>query len=66
MMEAWWHSLKSLVSGLVRSRTLQTIKTEISAKITCYNLLWTIRRSYGFEPNLKLQNFYSVMTSESN
>jgi hypothetical protein len=47
-MEAWWHSLKSLVGDLVRSRTIQTIKTEIWAKITCYNLIWTIRRSYGF------------------
>jgi hypothetical protein len=28
-MESWWHSLKSLVGDLVRSRTIQTIKTEI-------------------------------------
>jgi hypothetical protein len=47
-MEAWWHSLKSLVGDLVRSRTIQTIKTEIWAKIVCYNLIWTIRRSHGF------------------
>jgi len=38
-MEAWWHSLKSLIGDLVRSRTLQTIKTEIWAKIVCYNLI---------------------------
>jgi len=48
MMEAWWHSLKSLVGDLVRSRTIQTIKAEIWAKIVCYNLIWTIRRSHGF------------------
>lgn len=47
-MEAWWHSLKSLVGDLVRSRTIRAIKTEIWAKITCYNVIWTIRRSYGF------------------
>lgn len=47
-MEAWWHSLKRLVGDLVRSRTIQTIKTEIWAKIVYYNLIWTIRRSYGF------------------
>lgn len=47
-MEAWWRSLKSLVGKLVRSRTIKTIKAEIWAKITCHNLIWTIRRSNGF------------------
>jgi len=47
-MEAWWHSLKSIVGDLVRSRAIQTIKAEIWAKIVCFNLIWTIRRSYGF------------------
>ena len=47
-VEAGWRSLKSVVGDLVRGRTNQTIKTEIWAKIVCYNLIWTIRGSYGF------------------
>ncbi|RLC73546.1 MAG: hypothetical protein DRI26_00555 [Chloroflexi bacterium] len=47
-MEAWWYSLKIIVGDFLRSRSIQTIKTEIWAKITCYNLIWTIRRSHGF------------------
>lgn len=47
-VEAGWHSLKSLVGDTVRNRTEQTIKAEIWSKITCYNLIWTIRGSHGF------------------
>ena len=47
-VEAGWHSLKSIVGDIIRDRTKQTIKTEIWSKITCYNLIWTIRGSYGF------------------
>jgi transposase len=47
-IEAGWHSLKSMVGDIVRNRTKQTIKTEIWSKIICYNLIWTIRGSYGF------------------
>lgn len=47
-VEAAWHSLKSLVGDIVRSRTIQTINAEIWSKITCYNLIWTIRGSHGF------------------
>jgi len=46
--EAGWHSLKSMVGDLIRSRTVQTIKAEIWSKIVCYNLIWAIRRSHGF------------------
>lgn len=47
-VEAGWHSLKSIVGDIIRSKTAQTIKTEIWSKIICYNLIWTIRGSYGF------------------
>jgi len=47
-VEAGWHSLKSIVGDIIRNRTKQTIKTEIWSKIICYNLIWTIRGSYGF------------------
>ena len=47
-VEAGWHSLKSIVGDIVRNKTIQTIKAEIWSKITCYNLIWTIRRSHGF------------------
>jgi hypothetical protein len=47
-VEAAWHSLKSIVGDLTRSRTEKTIETEIWSKITCYNLIWTIRGSHGF------------------
>jgi len=47
-VEAGWHSLKSMVGDVVRNRTKQTINTEIWSKITCYNLIWTIRGSYEF------------------
>ncbi|MEA2089313.1 MAG: transposase [Thermoproteota archaeon] len=47
-VEAAWRSLKSLVGDIVRSRTIQNIKAEIWSKITCYNLIWTIRGKHGF------------------
>lgn len=47
-VEAGWHSLKSLVGDLVRNRTNKTINAEIWSKITCYNLIWTIRGSHKF------------------
>lgn len=47
-VEAAWHPLKSLVGDIVRNRTNQTIKAEIWSKITCYNLIWTIRGNHGF------------------
>jgi len=47
-VEAGWHSLKSLVGDIVRSKTEKTKNAEIWSKITCYNLIWTIRGSYGF------------------
>lgn len=47
-VEAGWRSLKSLVGDVVRCRTIRTVKAEIWSKITCYNLIWTIRTSYGF------------------
>jgi len=47
-VEAGWHSLKSLVGDFIRNRTIQTVKMEIWSKIICYNLIWTIRGSYGF------------------
>jgi transposase len=47
-VEAAWHSLKSMVGDFVRSKTEQTMKTEIWSKITWYNLIWTIRGSHGF------------------
>ena len=46
--EAGWHSLKSLVGDVVRNKTVQTINAEIWSKITCYNLIWAIRRKHGF------------------
>ena len=46
--EAGWHSMKSLVGDVVRSKTVQTINAEIWSKITCYNLIWTIRGKHGF------------------
>lgn len=39
---------EGLVGGILRSRTIQTVKTEIWSKIICYNLIWTIRGSYEF------------------
>jgi len=47
-VEAGWRSLKSMVGDIVRNRTIQTVKAEIWSKITCYNLIWTIRGSHGF------------------
>jgi len=47
-VESGWHSLKSMVGDILRSRTNQTVKAEIWSKITCYNLIWTIRGSQGF------------------
>ncbi|MFQ6077233.1 MAG: transposase [Candidatus Bathyarchaeia archaeon] len=47
-VEAGWRSLKSMVGDLIRNRTTQTVTAEIWAKIVCYNLIWTIRRSHGF------------------
>jgi transposase len=47
-VEAGWHSLKSILGDIIRNKTVQTIKTEIWSKIICYNLIWTIRGSYGF------------------
>ena len=47
-VEAGWHSLKSLVGNLVRNRTNKTINAEIWSKITCYNLIWTIRGKHKF------------------
>jgi transposase len=47
-VEAGWHSLKSMVGGILRNRTIQTIKAEIWSKITCYNLIWSTRGSHGF------------------
>lgn len=47
-VEAAWHSLKSLTGDYVRSRTEQTRKSEVWSKITCYNLIWTIRGKHGF------------------
>jgi hypothetical protein len=49
-MHAGWMAQpkKSLVGDLVRNKTVQTIKMEIWSKIICYNLIWTIRGSYGF------------------
>lgn len=47
-VEAGWRSLKSMVGDILRSRTIQTVKAEIWSKITCYNLIWTIRGSHGF------------------
>jgi transposase len=47
-VEAGWHSLKSIVGDIIRSKTVQTIKTEIWSKIICYNPIWTIRGSYKF------------------
>jgi hypothetical protein len=32
----------------VRGKTFQTAAAEIWSKILCYNLIWTIRGSYGF------------------
>jgi hypothetical protein len=47
-VEAVWHSLKSMVGDIVRNRTIKTIKAEIWSKVTCYNLIWTIRGNHGF------------------
>lgn len=47
-VEAAWHSLKSMVGDIVRNRTIKTINVEIWSKITCYNLIWTIRGNHGF------------------
>lgn len=47
-VEAGWRSFKSMVGDIVRNRTIQTIKAEIWSKITCYNLIWTIRGNHGF------------------
>ncbi|MEM0488102.1 MAG: transposase [Candidatus Bathyarchaeia archaeon] len=47
-IEAGWHSLKSIVGDLIRNKTIKTIKTEIWAKIICYNLIWTIRGRHKF------------------
>ena len=46
--ESGWHSLKSLVGDVVRSKTVQTINAEVWSKITCYNLVWAIRGEHGF------------------
>ena len=47
-VEGAWHSLKSVVGDILRNRTIKTIKAEIWSKITCYNLIWTIRGKHGF------------------
>jgi transposase len=46
--ESGWHSLKSMVGDVVRSKTVQTINAEVWSKITCYNLIWAIRGEHGF------------------
>ena len=46
-MEAWRHSMKSLVRDLVGGRMIQTIIAEMRTKIVYYNLIWAIRSSHG-------------------
>lgn len=47
-MEAWRHSMKSLVRDLVGGRMIQTIIAEMRTKIVYYNLIWAIRSSHRF------------------
>jgi hypothetical protein len=57
--EGWVALAEKLVEDITRSKTVQTINAEIWLKITCQNLIWTIRRKHDFEPKPRLREYYA-------